>query len=93
MATLFKRRRKGGSGVWYVTYFVDGRCRMKSTGTTNRNLAMEVLRKLETDLLRQKLGLEVIEEVARIMLSEFIGIYLQDRLKIGKAPRTVKTDA
>jgi integrase/recombinase XerD len=50
------------------------------------------LRKIETDLLRARKGLGPSEEVIPILLSEFTGVYSQERQKVGKAPRTLTTD-
>ena len=93
MATLFKRRHRDGTWVWYVLYQLNGKSRMKTTGTSDKRLALEVLRKIEVDLLRARKGLGPSEEVAPILLSEFIEVYLEERKKVGKAPRTLSTDA
>jgi hypothetical protein len=52
MASLFKRKRKDGSHVWYVTGYVNGQHFMQSTGTGDKKLAQEVLKKVEEDNVR-----------------------------------------
>ena len=47
MATLFKRKRKDGSHVWYVNYMAQGQFRMRSTGTGDKKLAAEIMKKTE----------------------------------------------
>lgn len=92
MASLFKRKRKGGGYVYYVTYFLHGKPRMKSTGTADKKLAMEVLKKIQEDNVRISEGLEPVDKIEPVLLSEFIETYLQERKKMGKSHRTVTTD-
>lgn len=66
---------------------------MKSTGTSDKKLAMEIKRKLEVDLIRISQGLAPIENTKPILLSEFIETYLEDRRRLGKAEETITTDA
>ena len=91
MASLFKRKRKGGY-VWYVTYFQHGKPKMKSTGTGDKKLATEVLNQVEGELVRASHGLEPTATLTPVLLSEFIGIYLEDRKRQKFAPKTVDMD-
>lgn len=93
MATLYKRHLKNGSYVYYINYMLHGRFRMKSTGTRDKKLAEEIKKKLEEDLIRVKQGLTPLESIESILLSDFTKLYLNDRRKLGKAPRTIGTDA
>jgi len=91
MATLFKRKRKSGY-VYYVTGYVNGKHFMRSTKTADKKVAMEMLRKIEENIIRIEDGLEPVDKLKPILLSEFINIYLEDRRRLGKAKRTVSTD-
>lgn len=93
MATLFKRKKKDGGHVWYVTGYLIGKHFMRSTGTGDKKLAMEVLRKIEDDNVRIAEGLKPIEKITPILLSEFVKVYLADRERQGRAQRTISTDA
>jgi len=92
MATLFKRRKNGGGYVYYVTGYVNGKHFMRSTKASDKKVAMEVLKKVEEENIRIEEGLEPVDKIDPILLSEFIEIYLTEREKDGKAPRTIETD-
>jgi len=92
MAQLYKRYRKNGTCIWYILYMLHGISRMKSTGTANKRLATEIMRKLEEEIVRIERGMEPEAEVKKVLLSEFIDLYLEDREKIGRAHRTITTD-
>jgi integrase/recombinase XerD len=92
MASLFKRKRKDGSHVWYATGYVNGQHFMQSTGTADKKLASEVLKKIDEDNVRLEQGLKPVEKMQPIMLSDFIQTYLKDRQVRGKAERTISTD-
>ncbi|MCX6640615.1 MAG: site-specific integrase [bacterium] len=66
---------------------------MRSTGTSDKTLAHEVMKKIKEDAVRRSRGLEPIETVESILLSEFIAVYLTERKKDGKMPRTIETDS
>ncbi|TKJ40651.1 hypothetical protein CEE37_06725 [candidate division LCP-89 bacterium B3_LCP] len=87
MASLFKRNKR-----WYITWLDDGQRKMKSTKTGDKKLATAALRKFEDEQTRIALGLEPIEEIKPIMLSEFILVYEEDRRRIGKSEETVGID-
>ncbi|RJP80240.1 MAG: site-specific integrase [Candidatus Zixiibacteriota bacterium] len=87
MASLFKR-----NGTYHLSWLQDGKTRMKSTKTGDRKLALELLRKLEEDLIREEQGIKQPEKLVPIRLDEFIRVYLEDRRKQMKAARTVSTD-
>jgi len=92
MASLFKRKRKDGSHVWYVTGYVNGKHFMQSTGTSDKKLALEVQRKIEEDNVRIEQGLKPAEKITPIMLSEFIPAYLEHRKKALRSPKTQEAD-
>ncbi len=92
MATLFKRYHRNNSYTWYVSFMDQGKSRMKSTETKNLKLAEKVRLRIEEDIIRTKKGLEPLEQVEPITLSEFCEIYLAFRQKIGRAERTIQTD-
>ncbi|TKJ41168.1 hypothetical protein CEE37_05750 [candidate division LCP-89 bacterium B3_LCP] len=87
MASLFKRNKR-----WYITWFENGQRKMKSTKTGDKKLATAAMRKFEDEQTRIALGLEPIEEIKPIMLSEFIQIYEEDRRRIGKSEQTISID-
>ncbi|MCX6640291.1 MAG: tyrosine-type recombinase/integrase [bacterium] len=87
MATLDKR-----GSIWYVNYMEGGRFRRKSTGTSSKQLAQEIMKKIEENALRVRQGLEPIAKIQQTLLSEFIAMYLIDRKKVGKATETIRTD-
>lgn len=87
MATLHKRGKK-----WYLMYYQDGRRRLKSTKTNDKRLAFEALRKFEEEQARRELGLEPIEQIKPLLLSEFIEAYEIERRRIGKSSETVDID-
>ena len=87
MASLFKRNKR-----WYITWFQDGQRKMQSTKTGDKRLAMEKLRRVEEERVRIALGLEPIDELKPLMLSEFIEIYQEDRQRIGKSAETIGID-
>lgn len=91
MASLFKRRSAKGS-YWYIVYYLHGKVRMKSTRTSDKQLAKHLLEKFERDLLRIKEGLEPLDTFAPILLSEFTLLYLTERRKQGRSPKTVSMD-
>lgn len=91
MASLFKRKGRNGGYTWYVTYFLDGKPRMKSTGTSDKKLAMEVLRKTEEDLIRIEHGLEPTGRLKSILLSEFASRFLADCEERNLAAKTLET--
>ena len=72
MATLFKRKKKEGGYVYYVTGYVNGKHFMRSTKTSDKKIAKEVLRKIEEDNIRIEEGLESIDKLEPILLSKFI---------------------
>ncbi len=92
MASLFKRKRKDGSHVWYVTGYVNGKHFMQSTGTGDKKLALEVQRKIEEDNVRIKQGLKPQEHLCPTKLSEFMALYLEDRKQRNMSPNTIQTD-
>lgn len=57
-ATLFRQK-----GLWYVSFWLDGRRVRQSTGTANRKLAEEIRRAREQDMILGTLGLQ--REVSR----------------------------
>lgn len=65
---------------------------MRSTKTPDKKVALEVLKKIEQDNIRAEEGLEPVEKLEPILLSEFIDVYLAERKKDGKAKRTIETD-
>lgn len=93
MASLYRRRKKDGHWVWHVAYYLNGKHHTQSTGTADKRLAQEVLRKIEEDNLRVKQGLQEPDRLEPVMLSEFLRIYQENRQRQGKAPRTLSTDA
>lgn len=93
MASLFKRKKRDGTYAWYVTYYQDGKHHMQSTGTTDRKLAQEVLKKVETDQARIAQGLPPVIPLVPIILSEFIPRYLEDRRRNQRTPKTLEADA
>lgn len=92
MATLFKRKKKGGY-VYYVCGWLNGKHFMRSTKTSDKKVAMEVLKKIEAENVRIEEGLEPVNRLEPILLSEFIEVYLADRKRQGKALRTIQTDS
>ena len=92
MASLFKRWRKDGNYTWHISVFQDGRTKMFSTGSSKRELALEIKKRLEENLIRAKMGLDPAERLRPVLLSEFIDIYLADRRNIGKSPKTLEMD-
>jgi len=92
MAKLYKRYRKNGAYTWYVNFMQQGRFRMKSTGTSDKRLAQEMMRRIEEKEIRIKKGLEPTEEIKPVLLSEFTALYLEDRRRLAKAHRTITTD-
>jgi len=91
--TLYRRRKRGGGYVWHVAYYYGGKHHTKSTETGDKSLALEVMKKLDEDLIRTKRGLQPSGGVETITLQKFIDLYLAERLKMGKAERTIETDA
>jgi integrase len=85
VATLFKDKN---SPNWYVLFGNH----KKSTGTSNRKRAKEVLKKFEDAQFRERMGLDPEPEFKSILLSQFIALYLADRRKLGKSPETIRTD-
>lgn len=92
MAQLYKRYRKNGAYTWYVNYSLQGKFKMRSTGTSDKKLAEQVRRKIEEEVIRARCGLPPLEEIQPILLSEFIDIYLEEREKSGKASKTLDVD-
>jgi len=93
MASLFKRRKKSGGYTWYVTFFRDGKAQMRSTGTSDKHLAKEILGKIATNNIRMAEGLDPVSEIVPIMLSEFVAVYLQERYRLNMAQSTISTDS
>lgn len=91
--TLYRRRKRGGGFVWHIAYYYGGKHHTKSTETADKGLALEVMKKLDEDLIRTKRGLQPFGGVETITLSKFIDLYLVERRKVGKAERTIETDA
>ena len=56
-------------------------------------MAKEALRKIEEDIARIEMGIEPIEQIKPILLSEFIREYLEYRQRQGMAPKTVSMDS
>lgn len=90
MASLYKRKKGGNGYVYYVTWYQHGKARMKSTGTADRTLAMEVLRKVETDNTRIAQGLKPEEKFVPLLLAEFTEIFLADRREKGFTQNTIE---
>jgi len=92
MASLFKRKRKGGGYVWCISYFQNGKTKMFSTRTGDKKLAMEIKRKIEEELIRAEQGLQSVRKNTPIRLSEFISVYIQDRVRKNKSKNTIEAD-
>jgi integrase/recombinase XerD len=91
MASLVKRVRRGGGYTWYVRHFRLGKEFWLSTGTADKKLAQDVLRRTELEDERFKQGLEAPKRIQHISLEAFVQLYLLDRT--GRlAPRTIQTD-
>ena len=63
---------------WYVPYYQFGKHHMSSTGTSDKKLAMEVLKKIEADSVRISHGLKPFEKLKSILLSEFTKVFLEN---------------
>lgn len=91
MGSLVKRPRRGGGYVWYIRHYRLGKQYWLSTGTSDKKIAQDVLRKTELEDERLKQGLELQRRIEHISLDEFTRIYLQNRT--GRvAARTIQTD-
>jgi integrase len=58
MSALLLRISRKGTRRWHIRWYENGRAREKSTGTANRKLAEEILRKWDEDQIRQRFGLK-----------------------------------
>ncbi len=92
MASLYKRKKKGGKHTWYITHRQNGQFKMISTKTGDKKLAEELLRRFEADLVRIEQGLPARRKMKSTMLSDFIELYLADREKINRAKNTILVD-
>lgn len=92
MASLYKRRRKDGSHVWYVVWWQDGRAMMKSTRSSDKRLALELLKRWEEDRIRIAQGLMPVEKTQPITLTEFTFLYLAEREQSRRAKNTIQAD-
>jgi integrase len=92
LATLYKRRSRDGTYIWYVLYREGDKSRMRSTSTSDKALAQEVMKRIEEDALRVTHGLEPVETVKPILLSEFLELYLEERQRIKVAQNTLLAD-
>ncbi|MCX6639698.1 MAG: site-specific integrase [bacterium] len=92
MASLFRRRSKKGGFVWHIAYYLEGRHYTRTTGTSDKRLANEILMKVETENIRIAEGLKPADKIKSILLANFIQVYLEYRQKEDKAARTLSTD-
>lgn len=92
MATLQKRMKKKGGYTWHVSFYMRGKHHSRSTGTADKKLAVEILRKVEEEIVRAEMGLPPIDIITQIKLSEFIPIYLKERRARKKSENTVIAD-
>ncbi|MBU0518803.1 tyrosine-type recombinase/integrase [bacterium] len=89
---LFKRKSKKG-WVYHLSYRISGRHTTESTKTGDKSLALEIARKKEVEIARIEHGLDPVELIRPVLLSEFIIIYLEYRRKEGMSPKTVEMDS
>jgi integrase len=66
---------------------------MRSTKTSDKKVAMEVLKKIEEDNIRLSEGLEPQNKIRPLLLSEFIEYYLEYREKQRMSKKTISMDA
>lgn len=92
MASLFKKKRKGGGYLYYISVFQNGRTRTIATRTGDLKLAQEIKRKVEDDQVRIEQGLKPAPKLVPILLSEFIPRYLERRRRDRRAKNTLAAD-
>ena len=68
-----------------------GKDTWKSCGTSDKKLALDILKKIESEDERLSQGLEVPRRIKPITFEDFIDLYVRDRVN-RLAPRTIQTD-
>jgi len=68
-------RARGKKGVYYVDTYIDGVRRWKSTGTTDRKLAMQIAQAITDEKARERFFPE--SQGARMAISELLCAYLE----------------
>lgn len=76
MATLQKRRKKGGKVIYWIDFRYQGRRFQRSTKTDDPHLAKLILKDIEAKISRGTFSVEEIETVKKIFLNEFIEEFL-----------------
>ena len=77
MATLWKRKKKGGKFVYMIDFYYQGKRFQKSTRTDNPKTAKIILKDIEARIARGTFNVEVFQKKRRIYLNEFVDEFLE----------------
>lgn len=91
MATLRKRKTKGGKNVYLVDFYFEGKRIVRSTKTDDLQTAKLILKEIEAKIARKAFSVAEITKKNTIDLARFIGEFLEHS-KNHKAPKTYLRD-
>ena len=91
MATLRKRRRKGGGFIYWVDFYFNGQRYVKSTKTGDFQTAKRIQKEIEARIARNTFTLDQIKAKKEVHLKKFI-IHLLDYSHTHKSDKTYAAD-